>query len=567
MSENQQENSPHTAYSVVNTSTDANTIPNDKKTNDHKQTSSAPLLKKYALGKNKFYTSLAGLVLILLGIILSSFALHYWPQQLSNLSFLQLILAGIGLYFTTCIILCVKSHFLDPLSQLRDWAQRMRSGDLSARVPQQKQGEFAALANDINSLSETLRSLTREMDEQVNQQTITLQRKTRSLEILYDVAAYSNSAKDIDELLTDFLNTLTEIVYAHAGTVRLITDDNQMRLVGSVGLDNSITEKVKLVPIEHCLCAQDFSKNMILCQNHFDQCQNLVGETLFDSNKLENIAIPLRYQNRTLGIYNLFVEKLGLSEREDIKDILTNIGQHLSMAIAKAYWEEESHRISIMQERTMLAHELHDSLAQTLASLRFRVSILQQTLKQKNNEATSAETEVEQIKEGLDEANFELRELLAHFRIRMDERGLIPATEGLIKRFRGESNIHVFFQNECQDLKLPPILEVHVLHIIQEALTNIRKHSDAKNVRILIHCSKNQYFNALIEDDGIGIESKIISDIPGEHVGLTIMRERAARIGAELNIETESGEGTRIEIKLQHEDGNISINQTRINQT
>lgn len=560
MSENQQKNLARETHSVVSAKTDANSATDRTKANNTGQTSFTPVLRKHALGTNRFYTSLAGLVLILLGMILSSFALHHWPQQLNNLFFLQLVLAGTGLYFITRIILCVKSRFLEPLSQLRDWAQRMRNGDLSARVPQPKQGEFAALANDINNLGESLRSLTREMDDQVSRQTITLQRKTRSLEILYDVATRSNSAKDLDELLNAFLNTLTEIVYAHAGTVRLITDDNQMRLVGSVGLDNSIIEKVRLVPIEHCLCAQEFSKNMILCQNHFDQCQNLVGEMLLAGDKLENIAIPLRYQNRTLGIYNLFVEKLGLSEREDIKDILTNIGQHLSMAIAKAYWEEESHRISIMQERAMLAHELHDSLAQTLASLRFRVSMLQQTLKQKDKKTTSAETEVEQIKEGLDEANFELRELLAHFRIRMDERGLIPATEDLIERFKTESNIYIFFQNECPSLKLPPIVEVHVLHIIQEALTNIRKHSDAKNVRVLIRCAQHQRFHILIEDDGMGIESEVSSAIPGEHVGLTIMRERAARIGAELSIESEPGEGTRIEIELQNADGKGSIN-------
>lgn len=565
MPENQQKNLPRETHSVISTKTnsakaDTTSATDRSKASNTRQTSFTPVLKKCALGTNEFYTSLAGLVLILLGIILSTFALHHWPQHLNNLFFLQLVLASAGLYFITRIILCVKSHFLVPLSQLRDWAQRMRDGDLSAHVPQPKQGEFAALANDINNLGETLRSLTREMDEQVSQQTITLQRKTRSLEILYDVAAYSNSAKDIDELLNAFLNTLTEIVYAHAGTVRLLTDDNQMRLVGSVGLDSNIIEKVRLVPIEHCLCAQEFSENMILCQNHFDKCQNLIGEMLFAGDKLENIAIPLRYQNRTLGIYNLFVEKLGLSEREDIKDILTNIGQHLSMAITKAYWEEESHRISIMQERAMLAHELHDSLAQTLASLRFRVSMLQQTLKQRNKKSSSAEAETEQIKESLDEANFELRELLAHFRIRMDERGLIPATENLIERFKSESNIHVFFQNECPSLKLSPIVEVHVLHIIQEALANIRKHSDAKNVRVLIHCTQHQHFHVLIEDDGMGIENKISSAVPGEHVGLTIMRERATRIGAELTIESEPGEGTRIEIELQNADGKGSAN-------
>ncbi|MBL1278325.1 MAG: GAF domain-containing protein [Ectothiorhodospiraceae bacterium] len=505
-----------------------------------------------ALGTNELYIPLTGLVLIFLLIIATTFGVYIWPQKQDLFFIVQLVLTGFGLLLIIRIMRCVKIRLLAPLALLREWAQRMLNGDLSARVPQPEQGEFALLACDINKLGESLRALTREMDDEVNRQTITLQRKTRTLEILYDVAAHSNSAKDIDELLIAFLHTLNEIVYAHAGTVRLVTDDNQMRLVGSVGLDENTIERIRMVPIEHCLCAQEFSKNMLLCQNHFKDCENIVSELMFAGDKLENIAIPLRYNNRTLGIYNLFVEKLGLTEREDIIDILTNIGQHLSMAIAKSHWEAESHRLSIMQERTMLAHELHDSLAQTLASLRFRVSMLQETLQQDSQQNADANDEVEQIKFGLDDANFELRELLAHFRIRMDERGLIPATEGLIERFKNQGDIQIFFQNECPDLRLQPVLEVHLLHIIQEALTNIRKHSNAKHVRVLLNCTEQQQFHLLIEDDGMGINAETCIAGPGEHVGLTIMRERAQRIGAELTIESEPGEGTRIELEIQH---------------
>lgn len=516
-----------------------------------------------AVNTTAIYIPFAGLALTLLAIIFCSLGIYFWPAQKEFLFIFQIVLAAIGLLLITYITRRVKIQLTTPLSLLHDWAQRMSSGDFSPRLPQIEHGEFAPLVKNANRLGETLRSLTREMDDKVKRQTIPLQRKTRSLEILYDVAARSNTAKDIDELLITFLNTLTEIVYAHAGTVRLVTDDHQMRLVGSVGLDEDSIKKVRLVPIEHCLCAQEFSKNMLLCQNHFNNCGNVVSELLFSGDKLDNIAIPLRYNNRTLGIYNLFVEKLGLSEREDIKDILTNIGQHLSMAITKSHWDAESHRLSIMQERTMLAHELHDSLAQTLASLRFRVSMLQKTLNHDDHKISEATSEVEQIKLGLDEANFELRELLAHFRIRMDERGLIPAIEGLIERFRNEGDNQVFFQNECPELRLPPVLEVHLLHIIQEALANIRKHSAAKHVRVMLTCSQQHLIHLLIEDDGKGINAEINDAVPGEHVGLTIMRERAQRIGAELTIESDPGEGTRVELALRYADKPSKLENSR----
>jgi two-component system nitrate/nitrite sensor histidine kinase NarX len=183
-----------------------------------------------------------------------------------------------------------------------------------------------------------------------------------------------------------------------------------------------------------------------------------------------------------------------------------------------------------------------------LASLRFRVSLLSQTLSQGDQQ--NAIQEVVQLKNGLDEANTELRELLAHFRIHMDERGLLPATENLVERFKKESDIAVFFQTDCSQVKLPPLVEVQVLHIIQESLTNIRKHSKAENVRILLRCDEDDRYHVLIEDDGVGIASTTMNGQPGEHVGLSIMQERARRIGGELVIESEPGEGTRVEFDI-----------------
>jgi len=194
----------------------------------------------------------------------------------------------------------------------------------------------------------------------------------------------------------------------------------------------------------------------------------------------------------------------------------------------------------------MLAHELHDSLAQTLASLRFQVSLLEKTLQ--NSTDSRAKSEVSLLKSGLDEANTELRELLAHFRVHMDERGLIPATETLIERFRNESGINVYFQNQCPELKLPPIHEVQVLHIIQESLTNARKHSQAKNVRVLIRETSDRHCQVLVEDDGVGIDDPNVTGQPGEHVGLSIMQERARRINGVVSIESDAGEGTRVEL-------------------
>jgi len=488
---------------------------------------------------------LTGIATVLIALISCSVLLAAFPEQSSPIIAFELLLLAIGFYMIYISQYRIKHNLLEPLSQLRNWAHRMQGGNLSARIPVPRQGEFAKLAKDINDLGESLRSLSREMDDKVNQQTERLEQKTRTLGILYDVAASSNSTHNIEELLVRYLHTLSNILSASAATVRILTKNNQFRLVGSIGLTEIIEENEIFVPVERCLCAQNFKQNVIRCDVGRTLCGNLLSRSLQLEPEFHTLVLPLQYQNRTLGIYHLFLPNKNIDNQSEIYNLLINIAQHLSLAIEKVRLDDESKRITIMQERTMLAHELHDSLAQTLASLRFQVNLLEKSIANKTTDI--AQKEAAQLKSGLDEANNELRELLAHFRIHMDARGLIPATEALIKRFENESGISVFFQNQCLDLNLPPIQEVQVLHIIQESLTNARKHSKAQHVRVLIR-KNNNYYHVLVEDDGVGISSETIDSQPGEHVGLSIMKERTRRINGILNIESEPGEGTRIEL-------------------
>jgi two-component system nitrate/nitrite sensor histidine kinase NarX len=126
--------------------------------------------------------------------------------------------------------------------------------------------------------------------------------------------------------------------------------------------------------------------------------------------------------------------------------------------------------------------------------------------------------------------------LIAHFRAPMDKRGLIPAIEQAIERFRRNSDIRAFLQLEWNDTKLPAEIEIQVLRIVQEALVNIRKHSEANAVRVLMRAERDKHYMVMIEDDGIGIQNKIMEGGPGEHLGLNILQERATRIGGDLKI-------------------------------
>jgi len=492
------------------------------------------------------------LLLVASAIVLTLSSLVAWQRPgLPALGFLSLGAAVALIVSTVLLLLTAQRRLMEPCTQLRNWATRVRSGNVAARLPEMGKGEYGELAKDLNNLGHSLQSLTQNLEDEVRRQTEHIAQKTHSLQVLYDVAASLNASRDLNDLLTRFLYTMRDIVNAKAGTVRLLTDDDQMELVSSIGLDDEIVAHERLVPVKRCLCGNAVDEGDVLFQQDLLPCQQFVGRPLLDnSTQLGMIAVPLQYRGKSLGVYNLFIDKSEFDARDEVKALFTSIGRHLGMAIEKARLDSESKRLSIMQERNTLAHELHDSLAQTLASLRFQVSMLPATLSDEGTDVV--QQEIEQLKNGLDEAYTELRELLAHFRAPIDARGLLPAIEDMVSQFRKQTGIHTFLQKEWDSTRLPANLEMQVLRIVQESLANIRKHSKAQNVRIMLRCNAEGEYRVLVEDDGVGLHKPAFTGHPGEHIGLSIMQERARYLGGDLRIESEEGEGTRVLLTFRY---------------
>ena len=203
-----------------------------------------------------------------------------------------------------------------------------------------------------------------------------------------------------------------------------------------------------------------------------------------------------------------------------------------------------------MKERTRLSGELHDSLAQTLAGIKMQVRVLDETLHQGDEERTWEE--LERIEESLEEANIELRELIAHFRVPISEAGLLPAIERTVERFRRDCpDVRVLLQTQWGDLKLPAEHELQIVRIVQEALANARKHAQASTVRVLISGdAENGNCRVLVEDDGVGFANPP-QERRGIHIGLSLLQDRAMRLGGKLQVESEPEEGVRVSLEFK----------------
>ncbi len=520
-----------------------------KQSNRSKDLSREPIRLKYS----RLFLPLITLGSILIVIsLLNLLAINNIISNNTLLLWLNFIFLFFGLFLILRISFLIRHDLVTPFIHLRNWALQMKKKDYSARLPMPKKGEFAKLAVDINSLSDKLQSLSAEFQHEVDKQTHKVEEKNHSLNILYEVATSMNRCEDLDDLLSRFLQMLISLTQAKAGTVRLRTEDDQLEMVASMGLNEDFVHEEHLVPIHRCLCGTSLTQGSVECGISIKNCSKLSGTELFAGNDAEIIAVPLEHQGVHLGIYNLFIDKPNAYMSEDLSELLTSIGKHLGMAIEKASLDKDSRQHSIMKERTLLAHELHDSLAQTLASLRFQVSVMEENILE--NIPVNRD-EVTRLHESIDEAYREVRGLITHFRAPMNKRGLIPSLEQLIHNFQSNCKIPIFFQNEWSiDLKSEQ--EFQIVRIVQESLANVRKHSGARTVRILARSPKpdenasttnlSNLCEILIEDDGVGMNNPNLTNSLGEHIGISVMEERARRIGGEISIETEAGEGTQI---------------------
>jgi len=487
---------------------------------------------------------LALLSITTVGLFLSVSWFPPAESDTGNLVFNLLLLVSIFLLLFSFYL--IWKDLLKPVLDIEEWSQQMRSGNLDFKMPVPKHGELTKLSDDLNDLGTMMYHLAKDTEEQLIQHTQHTEQKTQSLSILYDVAASINISSSLEDLLKRFLKTLTEVLRANAGAVRLLNQDHQMELVASIGFDDDLIEKERLLPTEDCICGKVDSSDDLIFQDSLLPCGKNVKHPFFGKD-MGLIAVPLQYQGKTLGVYNLFVHKeiYDKKNNQDYRELFTSIGRHLGMAIAKARLDEESTKLSIMQERNRLSYELHDSLAQTLASMRLQVRVLDEILHQ--NDEASTWQQLERIENTVDEANTELRGLIAHFQAPIRKQALIPAVQDIVKRFRTESDIHIFFQHTIRNpLHLSDKYHLEVIRIIQEALNNIRKHSEANVARIMIRQRDGGRLQILIEDDGTGLKTLPEHSNPGEQIGLKSMKERASRLKGDFAIESDPGEGTRI---------------------
>jgi two-component system nitrate/nitrite sensor histidine kinase NarX len=200
----------------------------------------------------------------------------------------------------------------------------------------------------------------------------------------------------------------------------------------------------------------------------------------------------------------------------------------------------------VLHERQMLANEVHDAVAQTLYYMKMRLPLLHDAMLQHDDER-SLKYHAD-LRQAVSEAHASLREILTHYRTRMDPKGLLHALHALQAGYHDRSGVPLMIDNRVADLALSVEQEMQVFHIVQEALVNVGKHAHASRASVLIE-QRAGSLEILVEDDGAGLPPGAGPAALGEsHFGLEIMQERAQRAGGTLTIQPRPGGGTQVRL-------------------
>ncbi len=464
-----------------------------------------------------------------------------WTSILHLLQMGVLVLAVLG---ATVLLFSGYLFVLEPVNQLKQAIQKIQHGDFGARVDRVTSDEFGTLAEGFNGMAEHMQSMYRNLESKVQEKTTELEEKRERLESLYEVTALVARATSLDELAQDFSQRVMRIARADGVALRWSDQANQRYLMlAASGLPTAMVEEEQCLRAGDCHCGTPSpTDGLRVIPIHALTAQSLQHCTKAGFGTLVNI--PIRLHERLMGEVSLFFHaKVSPSAAE--RSLLEALTSHLASAMENLRLNALEREAAISGERHFLARELHDSIAQSLAFLKIQVQLMRDALR--SGTATDIQKVLEEIDTGVRESYGDVRELLMHFRTRTNTEDIEPALATTLRKFEHQTGLKTILAISGQGMPLSPDLQIQVLHIVQEALSNVRKHARASQVWLDVQQQPEWRFE--VRDNGIGFTPDN-HPLDETHVGLRIMTERAQRIGASLEVLSTPRRGSSIILTL-----------------
>jgi two-component system NarL family sensor kinase len=375
-----------------------------------------------------------------------------------------------------------------------------------------------------------------------------LERRNHELSVLNEIARELNRSVELGEALGFTLSQVAELLGLRTAWIWLMDDSSpEPYLAAARNLPPALADDPRRMDGSgYCYCLDTYKRGDLEGAANVNvlTCSRLDGLVDGTGGLRYHASIPLYAGEKKLGVMNVASPQWRGLSPEDLQ-LLSTIGDLLAIAVERARLFDRSTRLGAVEERNRLAREIHDTLAQGLTATGLQLESAEALLDESGAERAREPLRraLSLTRSNLDEARRSVLDLRA---APLEGRSLPEALKTLVDRWEVESGVATRFGTVNGSRPLPPRVEVALYRVCQEALTNVASHARASRVTVRFVATPGSV-RLTIQDDGRGFDPARFAD--GRH-GIVGMRERVEMLGGSLEIKSERGEGTRVEISV-----------------
>ena len=448
-------------------------------------------------------------------------------SRIALMAVIQVLSLLLTLAVVVVLFIDVRRRVVAPLNQLLTMARAAAHQDFSRRTGFRGRDELAVLGRTFDQMSESLSRRYADLESRVAARTEELERSHRALQLLHSASRSLYGAADLCEGSVPLLQQLEGLLNIGPVSLYLHERENETAF-------KAVTTSAETRP-DHC---RSFNCDACLtgCHTFEDQPEE----------HRKRLLLPVRTADELAGTLEIWYSRDRTLEHHE-RQLLETLADQLGTAVYLNRRMTEQQRLTLMEERTVIARELHDSLAQSLSYLKMQVARLQKLQEESGRDVDGREEEViHELRSGLNNGYRQLRELLTTFRLQFDSPGLEEALHRTVNEFSDRLGYSVSLEYDMPPRMFSPNEEIHVLQIVREALANVLKHAQATQASVRVY-QCNGSLRVVVRDDGVGLPG---GGAPPSHYGIVIMRDRSQTLGGELSLRNLEDGGAEVRLMI-----------------
>jgi signal transduction histidine kinase len=411
--------------------------------------------------------------------------------------------------------------------------------------------DLASLAIKNAQLYEALRERSQELqhtlEQEVAQRTRELAHRALQMETSAKVSREITAILDIDTLLCRVVELIHQAFDYYSVQIFLVDADTDQLVLHAAGGEagRRLQREGLSLPLQgRSLNSTAVSRNEAILVNDVSQEDRFwTTESLPDTRS--ELVIPLRVAQQVIGTLNVQMDRTDAFREDDLL-VYQSLGDQIAIAIENARLYDRSRELAILEERTRLARELHDSVTQSLFSVHCQAGAVASYL---DRDVARSKQELANLRRTAHEALQGMRALIFDLRpVSLNEAGLAAALRDLVAQQRRTGGPELLFE-ESGSCPLPLRVEEHLFHIAQEALRNSIKHARAQRITVSLTMDPH-WVDLCVSDDGRGFHPQALTTGDRRSFGLIGLRERARLLEGSLEITSKPGEGTQVRVRV-----------------